>query len=139
MARDPNELHLADLHERAADAGIPGYRKLRREELVEALEARPREATPESEPVEPDEADTDEIVIEATVLDDKEQTPVELGPSGPEGGDERGDDLPTDGGARGARADPAGLRIPATRGPDAERRRRLRLGRPGAALRAAAR
>ena len=95
MARDPNELHLADLHERAADAGIPDYRKLRREELVEALEARPREATPESEPVEPDEADTDEIVIEATVLDDKEQTPVELGPSGPEGGDERGDDLPT--------------------------------------------
>ncbi len=75
MARDPNELHLADLHERAADAGIPGYRKLRREELVEALEARPSEATPESEPVEPDEADTDEIVIEATVLDDKRADP----------------------------------------------------------------
>ena len=36
-----------------------------------------REATPESEPVEPDEADTDESVIEATVLDDKEETPVE--------------------------------------------------------------
>ena len=96
MARDPNELHLADLHERAADAGIPGYRMLRREELVEALEARPSEAAPESEPVEPDEADTDEIVIEATVLDDKEQTPVELGPLGAEGGDERADELPTE-------------------------------------------
>jgi len=33
-----SELHIADLHERAAAAGIEGYRLLRREELIERLE-----------------------------------------------------------------------------------------------------
>ena len=38
------------------------------------------------------EADTDElVVVEATVLDDAEDKPVETGPLGPEGGDERAD------------------------------------------------
>jgi transcription termination factor Rho len=36
--RDLSQLHLADLHERAAEAGIEGYRTLRREELIAALE-----------------------------------------------------------------------------------------------------
>ncbi len=31
------ELHLADLHERARDAGVPGYRLLGRDELIDAL------------------------------------------------------------------------------------------------------
>jgi transcription termination factor Rho len=37
-ARDLSDLHLADLHERAAEQGIEGYRKLRREELIAVLE-----------------------------------------------------------------------------------------------------
>ncbi len=39
-----SELHLADLHARAAERGIEGYRLLRREELIERLseEERPR-------------------------------------------------------------------------------------------------
>jgi transcription termination factor Rho len=40
-----SELHLADLHARAAEAGIDGYRLLRREELIARLEGgseRPR-------------------------------------------------------------------------------------------------
>jgi transcription termination factor Rho len=36
-ASELSELHLADLHERAAKAGITGFRKLRREELIELL------------------------------------------------------------------------------------------------------
>jgi len=34
---DLAELHIADLHARAADRGIAGYRLLRREELIAAL------------------------------------------------------------------------------------------------------
>ncbi len=37
MSADLQDLHLADLHSRAAKAGIDGYRKLRREELIERL------------------------------------------------------------------------------------------------------
>jgi len=37
MPTDLNDLHLAELHERAAAADIPGYRLLRREELIEKL------------------------------------------------------------------------------------------------------
>jgi transcription termination factor Rho len=35
---DLTQLHLADLHERAAEQGIEGYRKLSREELIATLE-----------------------------------------------------------------------------------------------------
>ena len=35
--------HLADLHAQAAQAGIEGYRKLTRAELMEALELEPGE------------------------------------------------------------------------------------------------
>jgi transcription termination factor Rho len=115
-ATELKDLHLADLHERAAARGVSGYRLMRREELIEALsaapEARPdaeadaeseakprrrrrgRRSKPEPEP----EPDTDElVVVEATVLDDSEDEPVELGPLGAEEGDERGDPLPTEG------------------------------------------
>ena len=37
MATDLKDLHLAELHERAAAAGIDGYRRLRRDELIERL------------------------------------------------------------------------------------------------------
>ncbi len=36
-AEDLNDLHLARLHERAAALGVPNFRRLRREELVEAI------------------------------------------------------------------------------------------------------
>ncbi len=126
-------MHLADLHERAASAGISGYRLMRRPELIEALEAgggadsptdsgeraprrrlrsrgrgraRVRSGQPrERETLPPEdsgddaktgEADTDELVITATVLDDSDDSAVELGAGGAEEGDERGDPTVTD-------------------------------------------
>jgi transcription termination factor Rho len=101
MPSELRDMHLADLHERAAAAGIDGYRRMRRDELVAAIESgnggdaadevaptsseesseqprrrrlrprrgRRRSSEPaEREPV--DEPDTDEIVIEGTVLED---------------------------------------------------------------------
>jgi transcription termination factor Rho len=47
-------LHLADLHRRAADLGVPGYRRLSRAELVEAIRGRGEAAEakwPEAEAV----------------------------------------------------------------------------------------
>ena len=44
MAAELQDLHLADLHGRAAEAGIAGYRMLRRDELIEALELERGEA-----------------------------------------------------------------------------------------------
>jgi transcription termination factor Rho len=48
-------LHLAELHQRAAELGIPGYRMLRRDELVDEISRRegaepPAEPAPEPEP-----------------------------------------------------------------------------------------
>jgi transcription termination factor Rho len=64
------DLHLADLHERARAAGVPRFRMLTREELIEALET----ATPPVEadlPVEPDvpEAEAASEVPAAEELD----------------------------------------------------------------------
>jgi transcription termination factor Rho len=86
MAAQLKDLHLAELHERAAAAQVTGYRKLSRDELIEVLEAAP------------DQADTDEVdaVVEGTVLDPGADEPVELGAAGPAGGDEAGDDTPTE-------------------------------------------
>jgi transcription termination factor Rho len=83
MAAKLADLHLADLHERAAAAEISGYRKLGREELIEVLESLPGGEEPAGE------AETDEIeaVVAGTVLDDAEAQAVELGPIGAEGGD----------------------------------------------------
>jgi transcription termination factor Rho len=84
MASELTEMHLADLHQRAAAAEISGYRKLSRAELVEVLASVP-------EAPAADEADTDELdVVEATALDDQRPEPVELGTMGAEAGD-RGD------------------------------------------------
>lgn len=122
MADQLSDLHLADLHERAAAAGIAGYRKLRREELIEALEGRDgdseaggaaRESRSESgrrrgrrggrgrsrggrRPAGTGEPDADEVVVEATVLDDATSDPVELGPLDAEGGDVAADELATE-------------------------------------------
>lgn len=69
MATRLADMHLADLHERAAAAQVSGYRMLGRAELIEVLESVP----PELPPRELEEADTDEIdavEVEAGVLDD---------------------------------------------------------------------
>jgi len=52
------DLHLADLHERAKAAGVPRFRMLTRDELIEALET----ATP---PVDPPEAEAEVPEAEA--------------------------------------------------------------------------
>ncbi len=115
MATDLKDLHLADLHERAAAAGIDGYRRLRRDELIERLgeaggddaddaaeaddaaqaDDAPDDADAESDAADTDEDDTAEIEIEGTVLDPEAAEPVELGPEGPEGGDEGAEDEAT--------------------------------------------
>jgi transcription termination factor Rho len=64
MANDLSQLHLADLHERAAEQGVEGYRKLRRDELIAAL-------------------DPDEIPAEGTVLAADQETAVETDAQGP--------------------------------------------------------
>ncbi|MCD6014456.1 MAG: transcription termination factor Rho [Solirubrobacterales bacterium] len=81
MAAELEDLHLADLHQRAATAGMSGYRKLDRDALIEALAEAP---------------ESEEVVVEATVLDDKAPEPVELGSEGAEGGDAKGEALPTE-------------------------------------------
>ena len=74
---DLAQLHLADLHERAAEQGIEGYRKLSREELIAALEPDeiPAEGTliaGDQEPAVavdaegPREADVDEPTVEVS-------------------------------------------------------------------------
>ena len=97
MPTDLKDLHLADLHERAAAAGIDGYRRLRREELIERLGDADDAQGDADEAQGADDADDDdvEVEIEATVLDPEADEPVELGPEGPEGGDERGEDEAT--------------------------------------------
>lgn len=45
-ASELSELHLAELHERAAEAGVEGFRLLRREELIERLEGGEGEPGP---------------------------------------------------------------------------------------------
>jgi transcription termination factor Rho len=84
MAEKLNELHLADLHARAAELGVPGYRLLRRDRLVAEIQERDggaaapespkdeskaapeREDAPERERLE--EAETEEVtgVLEVT-------------------------------------------------------------------------
>jgi transcription termination factor Rho len=73
VARKLSDMHLADLHRRAAEAGVEGYRKLRRPELVAALEPGETEVT-------------------GTLLEDEGEGPVGLGAEGAEGGDEREDE-----------------------------------------------
>jgi transcription termination factor Rho len=52
------DLHLAQLHERAAELGIPRYRLLRRDELVEEIEKRGGAKGPDESTVEPEPAST---------------------------------------------------------------------------------
>ncbi len=84
MAAQLEDLHLADLHARAAAAGVPGYRKLRREELIEALGTSGGDDAAAPGP-EAEEAADIGVVVEATVLDAEPSEPVELGTGGSRG------------------------------------------------------
>jgi transcription termination factor Rho len=53
---DLADLHLSDLHQRAAELGVPSYRMLRRDQLLEAIGGEPA-ATEAAEAAEPPEAD----------------------------------------------------------------------------------
>lgn len=60
VAEKPADLHLADLHARAAELGVPRYRTLRRQDLLDEIEARGGngtggEAEPSREPAAVDE------------------------------------------------------------------------------------
>jgi transcription termination factor Rho len=70
MAQRLKDLHLADLHERAAKLGIPGYRLLRRDQLIAEIDSRngekPEDETPEEQPDRErerlEEAETTDVV-----------------------------------------------------------------------------
>jgi transcription termination factor Rho len=62
--RDLEQLHLADLHERAAEQGIEGYRRMRRDELIAALEP-------------------DEIPADGAVIAGNQEPAVEVNAEGP--------------------------------------------------------
>jgi transcription termination factor Rho len=74
MAESLKDLHLADLHARAAELGVPRYRMLHRDQLVAAISERDGEAPeeageaserePEAKPERErlDEAETEEVV-----------------------------------------------------------------------------
>jgi transcription termination factor Rho len=61
---DVSQLHLADLHERAEEQGIEGYRRMRREELIAALEP-------------------DDIPAEGAVITSDQEPAVEVDAEGP--------------------------------------------------------
>ena len=72
MASDPSKEHIADLHARAAQLGIEGYRKLRRDELVRAISERGG-------------AEAGEALVEGAVVSDATGAAVELDAEGPRG------------------------------------------------------
>ncbi|HSI79254.1 MAG TPA: Rho termination factor N-terminal domain-containing protein [Solirubrobacterales bacterium] len=102
------DLHLAELHARAAELGIEGFRMLRRDELVAAIgeagggrddfereEAESREPAPE--PITPPpaedlsssaEADTDELEVVGTVIGAEDEPAAEVDDAGPREADE---------------------------------------------------
>jgi transcription termination factor Rho len=77
-----DSLHLADLHARAAKLGVPGYRKLRRDELIAELLARddgePAAEVGEAEPAA-EEADVEPTAEELEDEPDTEEADVEPG------------------------------------------------------------
>jgi transcription termination factor Rho len=77
MAEKLEELHLADLHARAAELGVPGYRLLRRDRLVAEIQERDGGATaPEPPKDEPKEAPEREPAPERERLEEAETEEV---------------------------------------------------------------
>jgi transcription termination factor Rho len=84
--RELEESPLADLHAIASELGVEGYRRLRREELIDALLAHGGDGSSEDEesddsdePAEPDEIDApapeDEDVEEAAATEEEPEVP----------------------------------------------------------------
>jgi transcription termination factor Rho len=73
--RDLSQVHLADLHQRAAEAGIEGYRTLRREELIAALE--PDEIPAEGAVIAADQERAVEVDAEGPLEPDADEPTVE--------------------------------------------------------------
>ena len=71
--------HLAELHATAAELGVPGYRMLRRERLIEEIEARAgeRESAVEEAPPEVDREPAAEEEPAATEADEEPAEPPE--------------------------------------------------------------
>lgn len=110
MSTDLAEMHIADLHARAAELGIEGFRMLRRDELVAAIggaegareavrdreQPKAEEAAPE--PIAPpapaegvsvgSEADTDELEVVGALIGEEEEPAAEVDDAGPREGDE---------------------------------------------------
>ena len=139
MAQKLAELHLADLHELAAELGVPRFRLLRRDELVDEIEARRaapaswwcragagagRPSRSESQSPSRSRSRSGARAGRGTSRS-RERERLE------DGGDR--------GGHRSPRDHPAALRVPAAERARDEPRRRLRLGFPGPPLRAAPR
>jgi transcription termination factor Rho len=70
------QLHLADLHERAAEQGIEGYRRMRRDELIAALE--PDEFQAEGTVVAADQEPAVEVDAEGPREPDADEPTVEV-------------------------------------------------------------
>jgi transcription termination factor Rho len=85
-SRALSELHLADLHARASEVGVEGYRLMRREDLVAAIEGASRAAA------DLEEADTDEIPVIGAMIGEKGEGAVEVDA---EGAREKGAEEPT--------------------------------------------
>jgi transcription termination factor Rho len=80
--------HLAELHAEAARLGVPGYRMLRREALIEAIGERGGEPAPEPEEV-PEEEPEEEPSAGEEPEPEKEAEPAEAAERAPEPEPER--------------------------------------------------
>lgn len=77
--QDLSRLHLADLHARAAELGIEGYRLLRRDDLAAAIEGGSPAAA------EPGKTDTGELPVTGAPIGEEGEAPVERDVEGPGG------------------------------------------------------
>jgi len=93
-SEDLTELHLADLHARAAEAGVNGYRMLRREDLIAELESpgtRKRSRWPRRKAPDVDlESETDELKVVTEDRDPPDAEPKPARRRGRRGGRGRG-------------------------------------------------
>jgi transcription termination factor Rho len=83
MAERFEDAHLADLHELAAELDVPGYRRLRRDELIAEIQSRSAEAPAADagpEPDEPPEAEEPGAVESEEDEEPVEEEPEEEGP-----------------------------------------------------------
>jgi transcription termination factor Rho len=74
--RDFSKLHLADLHAAAAEQGVEGYRKLRREDLIAALD--PDEMTVTGTVLVADQEEAVEVDAEGAREPDADEATVEI-------------------------------------------------------------